>query len=277
MLHHNIIPSRALVILLTICIIANNLPIIESQSAQSCVAKPCAYKDECANKFSECGAGDAYCNVESLWRPFCGGGGNLERTASPTPQPTRHPQSTTPPPPPLPLPLPSSPPPTPQPTLRNTPKPTTNNRPATNRPTMNRQPTNRPQSDPTLPPQLSSILSPQPPAPTPPKVTSNPTTSFEGWLNDKDPSNNNNGEGGGDVSSSNVDYTQTANNNETGWFDKEGWDSSRGQEEDGGSAFNFWGGNNNNGGASCLENGRGAFHVTLLVVGTTLYYAFGGV
>src|SRR6056300_315030 len=130
MLHHNIIPSRALVILLTICIIANNLPVIESQNAQSCVAKPCAYKDECANNFGECGAGDAYCNVESLWRPFCGGGGNLERTTSPTPQPTRPPQSTT-------------PPPTPQPTLRNnTPKPTTNNRPATNRPTMNnRQPT----------------------------------------------------------------------------------------------------------------------------------------
>ena len=259
MLHH-IIPSRAKVILLTICIIANNLPIIESQNAQSCVAPPCAYKDECANKFGECGAGDAYCNVESLWRPFCGGGGNLERTTSPTPQPTRPPQSTT-----------------PQPTLRNnTPKPTTDNRPATNRPTMmNRQPTNRPQSDPTLPPQLSSILSPQPPTPTPPKVTSNPTTSFEGWLNDKDPSNNNNN--GGDVSSSNVDYTQTTNNNQTGWFDKEGWDSSRGQEGEG-SAFNFWGGNNNNnGGVSCLVNGRGGVHVTLLVVATTLYYAFGGV
>ena len=261
MLHH-IIPSRPLVALLTICIIANNLPVIESQSANSCVAPPCLYKDECANKFGECGAGDAYCNVESLWRPFCGGGGNLERTTLPTPQPTRPPQSTT-----------------PQPTLRNnTPKPTTDDRPATNRPTMmNRLPTNRPQSDPTLPPQLSSILSPQqPPAPTPPKVTSNPTTSFEGWLNDKDPNNNNNG-GGGDVSSSNVDYTQTTNNNETGWFDKEGWDSSRGQEEEG-SAFNFWGGNNNNnGGVSCLVNGRGGSHVTLLVVATTLYYAFGGV
>lgn len=268
MLHH-ILPSRALVILLTICIIANNLPVIESQSAQSCVAPPCAYKDECRNKFSECGVGDAYCNVESLWRPFCGGGGNMERTTSPTPQPTRPPQSATPPP--LPLPLPS---PTPQPTLRNTPKPTTDNRPATNRPTTmnNRQPTNRPQSDPTLPPQLSSILSPKPPAPTPPKVTSNPTTSFEGWLNDEDPSNNNNNNGGG----YNVDYTQTTNSNQTGWFDKEGWDSSRGQEDEG-SAFNFWGGNNNNGGTSCLVNGCGGVHVTLLVVFTTLYYAVGGV
>ena len=169
MLHHHSSSTRTIIAL--IFCTWHNLPMVYSQSEVNCVDIPCAYKGECRDKFSECGAGESFCHSESLWIPECGGGGSLERPSSSgnnndnTDANDHQNQSTSPP-----------PPPTPQPTLRNTPNPT--NRPL-NRPTGGL---------PTLPPQLSSILKP-PNLPTTttsiPEASASPTTAFENWLSEQ--------------------------------------------------------------------------------------------
>jgi hypothetical protein len=212
MLHHRSSSTRILIALI-FCI---NITIMYSQSEATCVAIPCTYIGECRDKFNVCGAGQSFCNSESLWLPACGGGGSLERPSSSgndneNTDANDHNQST-----------PS--PPTPQPTLRNTPNPT--NRP-TNRPTG---------GFPTLAPQVSSILS----LPTPASIvssaeaSSSPTTAFEGWLSEQNGPKNE-----VDASTGNEDDGDYNPSNET-WFDVAGWDDSRGKNED---TIIFWGKN----------------------------------
>ena len=212
--------SSSPIILVLICIV-HNLPLIYSQTAANCVAVPCVYIGECRDQFNECGEGMSYCNSQSLWLPACGGGGTLERpTSSPESESNENTSSAN---------TNQNTSPTLQPT-RMTPSPSILS-------------IDRPQPDPTLPPQLISILStPTPVAAATINASTSPTTEFEGWLASKDNPQNEEGESTG---SGNNNNGVSNPSNGTGWFDVAGWDSGRGKEDEV-SPYNFWGNNNKN-------------------------------
>mmetsp|Transcript_26484 Transcript_26484/g.54607 ORF Transcript_26484/g.54607 Transcript_26484/m.54607 type:complete len:310 (+) Transcript_26484:44-973(+) len=52
---------------------------ITSPSDTQCMSDPCLYQYECRSKLGICGTELAYCNSASTWVPACGGGANLVR------------------------------------------------------------------------------------------------------------------------------------------------------------------------------------------------------